>query len=474
MADEDGNPPDHGVTSSPHGRGEHIAPGPDDRHASQPDNTAGPGAEPDNTADPGAEPTSTAHPGADPADAGDPEAEPADEQAGPEQDAAPAPFSPVPPTWADPGRDYRPHGLPLEHEGWTREVETGVLTGARWVDRMQARIGPVAFAYATFKKYADDEGSRLAALMAYYTFLSIFPLMIGGVAILSEVLSNRPDLFIDIVNDVLPAAYEDQILAAYDNLPSGGTALAIALVGLLLAGTGGAFALYATVNQVFAVPYRHRYGFGPRYARIILVILLLAIAVLVVSVGGGFVGTYFELAVANQIAVLVLTVTVLAAALYASIKLLCRRPLQPRELLLGAILASSVITVIVTLGARLVAVFVSNTTPVYGAFATVVGVLSVLLLATNGLVISLEISVVRAWQLWPRGVDIHLLFPGDLRSYALLTIMDERMPSQRNDARFDADGHFDPRRPSLETMNHRQPGVPRTPYDPPSPNSSTS
>ena len=47
----------------------------------------------------------------------------------------------------------------------------------------------------------------------------------------------------------------------------------------------------------------------------------------------------------------------------------------------------------------------------------------------------------------------------------LLTLMDERMPSQRNDVRFDATGHFDPARPPMQTLNRRQPGVPRTPYD---------
>ena len=52
--------------------------------------------------------------------------------------------------------------------------------------------------------------------------------------------------------------------------------------------------------------------------------------------------------------------------------------------------------------------------------------------------------MVRAWQLWPRGVDINLLFPADERAYALLTLMDERMPSQRNGVAFDATGHDDP------------------------------
>ena len=62
-------------------------------------------------------------------------------------------------------------------------------------------------------------------------------------------------------------------------------------------------------------------------------------------------------------------------------------------------------------------------------------------------------------------MDIHLLYPADERAYALLTLMDERMPSQRNDVRFDAVGHDDPRRAAWSTLTRRQPGIPRTPFD---------
>jgi membrane protein len=383
---------------------------------------------------------------------------------------APGPTPTVPPfgeghMWSDGTRDYQPGPLPLGHHGPARVVETGVLTAGRTVDRLQSGIAPIAFGYAVMKKYFDDEGSRLAAVMAYYTFLSLFPLMIGGVAILNLLLRNDPERAAEIIADVVPEQFQDQILASYEALPSGGTALAVALVGLLLAGTGGGFALYATLNQVFAVPYRYRYGFGPRYARIIAVVFIMAFAVVVTSAGGGIVGAWFDVPVANRVAAALLTAAIFSASLYGSAHLLCRRPLAAHDLLLGAVLGGVIVTAIVSLGSWLVSSFVATSTPIYGAFATVIGVISVLVLTSNGLVLALEISVVRAWQLWPRGIDIHLLFPADERAYVLLSLMDERMPSQRNDVRFDADGHFDPRRPGFGTLNHRQPGVPRTPYE---------
>lgn len=370
--------------------------------------------------------------------------------------------------WADDDRDYRPGPLPLEHAGAARAVESRVLGFGRAVDRLQSRFTPVAFGYGVMKKYFDDEGSRLAAVMAYYTFLSLFPLMIGGVAVLNLILRNDSERAARIIAEIVPEDLQEQVLAAYETLPSGGSALAVSLVGLLLAGTGGGFALYATLNQVFAVPYRYRYGFGPRYARIIAVVFIMAFGVLVTSLGGGIVGAWFDVPGIGRLAAGALSVLVFSSALYASTKILCRRPLTSHDLLLGAILGGTIVTAVVSLGSWLVSSFVASSTPIYGAFATVIGIISVLILTSNGLVLALELSVVRAWQLWPRGIDIHLLFPADERAYVLLSLMDERMPSQRNDVRFDAQGHFDPRRPDFETLNHRQPGIPRSRYEPPS------
>jgi len=53
-----------------------------------------------------------------------------------------------------------------------------------WMDALQRRHGLLGFPYAVIKKYGDDDGGREAALITYYGFLSIFPLLLLGVAIL--------------------------------------------------------------------------------------------------------------------------------------------------------------------------------------------------------------------------------------------------------------------------------------------------
>lgn len=366
--------------------------------------------------------------------------------------------------WLDPDRDYAAGEPPTSHTGVAGSVEKRVLGTSRTVDRLQASHGLIAFSYAAFKKYADDEGSRLAALLAYYTFMSLFPLAIAGFALLNTLLVGNQEYVNQLVADIVPPEYQSQVISAYEALPSGGAALGVALIGLVLAGTAGVFSMYAMVNQVFCVPYRFRYGFGPRYARVLLMVVLMGLGVLVVTVGSALVVNLTGYAFAQRAAASILLWLVASALLYAAATFLTRRSLTFGEVGLGAGLGGLAMTTLIGLGSALLGQFVAGSSAVYGVFGTVVGIFSVLFLVSNAIVFSFEISVVRAWQLWPRGVDINLLFPADERAYALLTLMDERMPSQRNGVAFDATGHDDPRRAALASLMRRPSGVPVHPY----------
>ena len=193
-------------------------------------------------------------------------------------------------------------------------------------------------------------------------------------------------------------------------------------------------------------------------------VLLMGVGVLVVALGSTLVANVTDYAAAQRIGATIILWAVASVLLYAAAVFLCRRKLSFSEVWLGAALGGAAMTAIIGLGSALIGRFIANSSAVYGVFATVVGIFSVLFLVSNAVVFSFEISVVRAWQLWPRGVDINLLFPADERAYALLTVMDERMPSQRNSIAFDATGHDDPRRIDLAALMRRPSGVPISPY----------
>ena len=80
-----------------------------------------------------------------------------------------------------------------------------------WADGLQRRHGVLGFPYAVVKKYGDDEGGRQAALITYCGFLSIFPLLLLGVAVLSRVLADHPDLPVVVPTPALPLGADPRL-----------------------------------------------------------------------------------------------------------------------------------------------------------------------------------------------------------------------------------------------------------------------
>ena len=72
-----------------------------------------------------------------------------------------------------------------------------------WFDGYQQRHVWLAFPYAVIKKYGDDRGGYLAALIAYYGFLSLFPMLLLMVTVLGIALSGNVDLQAKLVDSAL-------------------------------------------------------------------------------------------------------------------------------------------------------------------------------------------------------------------------------------------------------------------------------
>ena len=56
---------------------------------------------------------------------------------------------------------------------------------------------------AVIRKFGNDQAGSLAALIAYYAFFSIFPLLLVFTTILAFVLQGNTELYDDVTNSVL-------------------------------------------------------------------------------------------------------------------------------------------------------------------------------------------------------------------------------------------------------------------------------
>jgi len=300
-----------------------------------------------------------------------------------------------------------------------------------WADRLQRRHGVLGVPYAVVKKYGDDAGGREAALITYYGFLSLFPLLLLGVAVLSRVLASQPDLRERLITAVVPQALRSTVEHALATLPTSTIPFIAGLIGLLFSGTGVVFSVYQTLNHIAAVPHRLRAPFVSRYVRVFTMLATLLL-------GGLAVGALTVVATAlpgqpgvQRAAAVLGSVLIAFAVLLLSARLLLVRPAPFWAIWPGALLGAAVVTVVLNVGAPLLARLVTKAGPVYGSFATVAGLFALLYLVGQALVYSAEVAAVRYARLWPRAVDLSRPTEADARALALLAREQERIPAAR-------------------------------------------
>lgn len=313
----------------------------------------------------------------------------------------------------------------------TAGLSTRVNRVIAWADGLQRRHGVLGFPYAVVKKYGDDEGGRQAALITYYGFLSVFPLLLIGVAVVSRVLAGNPDLRQRLITAFVPSALRSTVEPALASLPTSPIPFIAGLIGLLFSATGVVFSAYQTLNHVAAVPHRLRAGFLSRYIRVFVMLAALLLGAVLVGALTVVVAALPDVPGVERAAATLGSAMVAFAVLLAGAKLLLARSAPVRALWPGAVLGAAAVTLVLNLGATLLATLVTKAGPVYGSFATVAGIFGVFYLVSQALVYSAEVAAVLHARLWPRGLDLNRPTTADARALALLACEQERIPAAR-------------------------------------------
>ncbi len=308
----------------------------------------------------------------------------------------------------------------------------------RLIDGWQRRHASVAFAVAVGRKFVDDRAGAFAALIAYYAFFSIFPLLLALTSVLGFVLQGDEQLQEEIVDSVfaeLPVV-GPEIRDSVGRIDGSGPALAIGLGLALWAGLGVTLALSRAFDRVWGVPRVRRRGYVAARARGLLLLVAIGVTLVVSSIATGIaiageLGSRLEsvLAVALSIAV--------DAIVMALVFLLgTSRRVRLAEVLPGVLLCTGGLLVLQTLGAVYVQATIQRASATYGLFAAVIGLLSWLLVTAQLLLIAGEVNAVRADRLWPRSLG-GTLTEADQRALERATVLTRSDARQRIAVTFD-------------------------------------
>ena len=277
------------------------------------------------------------------------------------------------------------------------------------LDAFQQRHRWAGFPLAVVYKFGEDQGPYLAALITYYGFLALFPLLLLLASVLGFVLEGDPDLQDRILDSTLsqfPVIGDE--LGDPQGLQGSGVALVVGGLVALYGALGVAQALQNAMNIAWAVP-RHRRPNPIRLRlRSLVLITVGGIAVLattVLSALGGSGGAFgADLEQWSTVLVVLVSVLLNAAVFILAFRICTVQRIAIRDLVPGAITAAIVWQLLELFGTAYVGNVVKGAGATYGVFALVLGLLAWIFLAAVGVVMSAEINVVRTKQLYPRSL----------------------------------------------------------------------
>jgi len=307
-----------------------------------------------------------------------------------------------------------------------------VVTGR--LDRFQRKHPWAGFPLAVAYKYFDDFGAYLAALLTYYGFVSLFPLLLLLSTILGFVLSGDQRL----QHEVLTSA-----LHQFPVIGGGPVGLVVGIVGSLYGGLGVAQAFQYANNTMWGVPRNNRPNPFKARGRSLFMLAIAGLAMLgttVLSIAGG--GGAGVLGIAGRSLALAASVVINIAVAIFAFRFAPARRLSVRDVVPGAIAAAVIWQLLQSFGVIYVRHVVERASATNAVFALVLGLLAFLYVTAVAVLLCMEINVVRVIRLHPRSLltpftDNVTLTAGDRRAYSHQAKAQRLKGFQRVDVNFD-------------------------------------
>src|SRR5947209_450917 len=311
-----------------------------------------------------------------------------------------------------------------------------------WLDRLQRRNRVVGVVIAVFYKYADDQGGYLSALITYYGFVSLFPLLLLMTTGLGVILAGRPDLQQQVLHSTLS---QFPIIGSQLHQPeglSGGTvAVLVGILGALYGGLGVGQAVQNAMDSLWAVPRNKRPNPIRSRLRSLLLLVVLGSAAVTATGLSAMGRATGGLGIVGEIGATLAAIAINGLICLVAFRVTTARQLTYRQVWPGALAAAVIWQILQRFGAGYVAHTVKSSSATNSVFALVLGLLAFLFLVSSTLVLCAEINVVLVERLYPRSlltpfIDDADLTEADRRTYSKKAKAERFKGFQRVSVRF--------------------------------------
>lgn len=289
------------------------------------------------------------------------------------------------------------------------------------INTSQQRHPTLAFIYAVVRKYSDDQSGQQAALLTYYGFLSLFPLLLVAISIADILAQHNAHLrehLISSFTNYLPVVGQ-QLQQNIHGKQETGIALVVGLLSALYGGHGVANAVRNALDNAWSVPKKVRSNFQVGLLKALGLFFGVGCGLVLTTILAGYatayVGHFFLLRIIPFAinAVLLYFIVIYVYVIGTS------RQYERKDLRIGAITAVIGLLILQAIGGFLVTHELRRTSGAYGQFALVLTIMFWIYLLAQLFIYSIEVNVVHTFKLWPRSIDNEQKTPADKKTEKL-------------------------------------------------------
>lgn len=295
------------------------------------------------------------------------------------------------------------------------------------IDSFQRKHPVIGFPIAVIYKYFDDQGPYLAAIITYYSFVAIFPLMLISTSILGLILQDNPALQEELLDSALaqfPVIGDE--LGRPDGISGSTSAILVGSIAALYGALGVGQSTQNAANIAWAVPRNSRPNPVLMRLRSFVVLGIGGAGILSIAVIQSLVDNPTLLGLEGFPVPWWLTrflgFIITAGIFIFTFRFLSLGRANWRSVLPGATFCAVVWQGLQWVGDSYVREVIVRASSMNQTFAIVLGLVAFLFLTASMFVVGLQINVVRRRRLYPRALltpftDNVELAPGDIRAY---------------------------------------------------------
>ncbi len=345
------------------------------------------------------------------------------------------------------------------------------------IDQAQQSNLKLAIPVATVKKFGEDKSSNLAAMMAFWAFFSIFPLMMAAVTVLGYVLPEEDKKrVLEQVSGYMPLLDTSTI----GGLNGSVFALVFGLLAALWSGMAVVRITQDAFNSVWEVPQVERPKIVESVKRSVLALCTIGLGLVASTFLIGFVSgsdPTIDLGPLGRILGFAAAIVVDIGLFVLAFRMLTDRAVTTKDVLPGAVFAGVCFWLLQTLSSVIITRHLSSASETYGTFATVITILWWFYLQSQLTLFGAQVNVVLKRKYYPRALldapeteADHRVLEDMAQSRQMVAGQDiqsdvggtevldsEAVPDDRNEVEGDGDAGVTPRRETVEDLDIRVP-----------------